>query len=184
MKKFIYGWVVCLVLGQVAIAEPQSFYDFKVKSLSGEKVDLKQYKGKVLLVVNTASQCGYTPQYKGLQAIYQKYQGKGFEVLGFPSNDFGKQEPGSSADIKKFCELKYKVTFPMFEKNSVSSKEKQPLYSWLIANEPEHEKSPSEVKWNFEKFLISKTGKVIARFRSGTTPESDEIKTAIDKELQ
>jgi len=163
---------------------PTSFYEFKVNTLAGVPVDLSTYKGKALLVVNTASKCGYTPQYQGLQTIYQRYQAKGFEILAFPSNDFGAQEPGTAKEIKSFCETKYKVNFPLFEKNPVSGSMKQPLYDWLINHEPGNVRGPSEVGWNFEKFLISKQGKVIARFRSSVTPESPEVVKAIEGALK
>ncbi len=164
----------------LASSGPSSFYGFKVNSISGTPVDLGQYKGKVLLVVNTASKCGYTPQYEGLQTIYQRYHDKGFEILAFPSNDFGSQEPGTAPEIKKFCETRYKVSFPLFEKNSVSGSMKQPLYDWLVHHEPRSQYGTSEVGWNFEKFLVSKDGKVVARFRSSVTPESPEVIKAIE----
>jgi glutathione peroxidase len=167
-----------------AATAPTSFHEFKVNTLAGVPVDLSTYKGKVVLVVNTASKCGYTPQYQGLQTIYQRYQPKGFEVLAFPSNDFGGQEPGTAKEIKSFCETKYKVNFPLFEKNPVSGSMKQPLYDWLIKNEPGNLRGPSEVGWNFEKFLISKDGKVLGRFRSSVTPESPEVVKAIEGALK
>jgi glutathione peroxidase len=167
-----------------AANSPISFHEFKVNTLAGVPVDLSTYKGKVVLVVNTASKCGYTPQYSGLQTIYQRYQPKGFEVLAFPSNDFGGQEPGTAKEIKSFCETKYKVNFPLFEKNPVSGSMKQPLYDWLIKNEPGNLRGPSEVGWNFEKFLISKDGKVLGRFRSSVTPESPEVVKAIEGALK
>lgn len=160
----------------------QSLYEIPVKPLMAEKAEtLSQYKGKVLLIVNTASECGYTPQYKGLQSLYQSFSKDGFAIVAFPSNDFGQQEPGSSKEIKKFCETKYHVTFPLYEKNPVSGKNKQPLYSWLISHDPGEKNS--EVKWNFEKFLISREGKVLARFRSKVEPESDELVTAVKNAL-
>ncbi len=167
-----------------AATGPANFHEFKVNTLAGVPVDLSSYKGKVLLVVNTASKCGYTPQYQGLQTIYQRYQPKGFEILAFPSNDFGGQEPGTAKEIKSFCETKYKVSFPLFEKNPVSGSMKQPLYEWLIKNEPGNIRGPSEVSWNFEKFLIAKDGKVLARFRSSVTPESPEVMKAIEGALK
>jgi glutathione peroxidase len=167
-----------------AVKDPENIYGFKVNTLSGDAITLSKFKGKPLLIVNTASHCGYTPQYQGLQAIYQKYQAQGFEILAFPSNDFGQQEPGSAKEIKSFCETKYKVSFPLFEKNPVSGKLKQPLYDWLINHESGKGKSAGEVEWNFEKFLISKDGKVLARFRSGVEPESAEMKNAIEAALK
>lgn len=163
---------------------PASIYDLPLKTLEGEEQVLSKYKGKVLLVVNTASRCGYTPQYQGLQTVYERYRAKGLEVLGFPSNDFGGQEPGTSTEIRKFCSTKYKVGFPMFEKKPVSGPEKQVLYRWLIANEPGAGGSPKEVGWNFEKFLLGKDGKVLARFKSGVSPESPEVLKAIEGALR
>ena len=157
----------------------KTIYDIPVKSIDGKETNLSTYKGKPLLIVNTASECGYTPQYKGLQAIYDQYKSKGFVVLGFPSNDFGAQEPGSNTEIKNFCERKYNVSFPLFDKNPVSGNQIQPLYSWLTTNAP----TTGAVGWNFEKFLISKDGKVIGRFKSGVKPESDELKKAIEAAL-
>jgi len=157
----------------------QSIYNIPLKSLMGEKSSLAPYEGKVLLVVNTASECGYTKQYKGLEAIYEEFKSQGLVVVGFPSNDFGGQEPGSAEEIKNFCERKFNVTFPMFEKNPVIGKDQQPLYSYLIANSIV--KDP--VKWNFEKFLIGRDGKVLNRFVSKIEPESAEIKSAITAAL-
>lgn len=161
----------------------KSLYDFEVKKLAGKEVQpmkLSAYKGKVMLIVNTASECGYTKQYKGLQAIYAKYQKEGFEVLGFPSNDFGAQEPGSNADIKNFCERNYKVTFPLFEKAPVSGNRSQPLYVYLTKNAP----SDGAIGWNFEKFLVNKEGKIIGRYKSKVEPESDELTNAIESALK
>lgn len=166
-------------------AQAGGFHDFKMSRITGESESLSKYKGKVLLVVNTASKCGYTSQYKGLQALQEKYGARGFQVLGFPSNDFGGQEPGTAKEIKNFCETQYKVTFPLFEKGVVSGSHKQPLYSWLVSNEPGAKKdSVSEVSWNFEKFLISKDGKVLSRFRSSKSPESEDITQAVEAALK
>jgi glutathione peroxidase len=161
-------------------AMPASLHEISVSSINGETVALKKYAGQTLLVVNTASQCGYTPQYKGLQSLQEKYGPRGFTVLGFPSNDFGAQEPGANAEIKKFCELKYRVSFPLFAKNSVKGDAQQPVYRYLQAAAPTHE----NVDWNFEKFLIDRQGHVVARFKSGITPDSPELTRAIETELQ
>ncbi len=186
MKKLLVSLFFVVGFAHAALANSDSIYQFKVNALFGEKVDLSQYKGKVLLIVNTASHCGYTPQYEGLQAIYNEYHAKGVEVLGFPSNDFGRQEPGTPKEIKTFCETKYKVAFPLFEKNPVSGKEKQPLYAWLISHDPalKSKESPTEVKWNFEKFVIGKDGLVKARFLSAVKPESTEVRKALDSALK
>ena len=162
------------------MSSPQNFYSFDAPSIDGSKTPLSQFLGKVALVVNTASECGYTPQYKGLQSIYNDYGKKGFVVLGFPSNDFGAQEPGSNAEIKKFCELKFHTTFPMFSKDVVKGPKKQPIYSYLT------EKSPfqGEIKWNFEKFLIDKKGNVVARFGSDVEPTDKQITSKIEELLR
>lgn len=158
----------------------KNFYELSAPSLDGKPTPLAKYKGKVTMVVNTASQCGFTPQYKDLEALYQKYEKEGLVILGFPSNDFGGQEPGSNAEIKKFCDLKYNVTFPMFSKDVVKGDKKQPVYQYLTSNA-----SPSgEVEWNFEKFLIDRQGKIVGRYRSRVTPLSDELTGAIKKELE
>lgn len=163
---------------------PKSIYDFEVKKINGAKesepVKLSTYKGKVLLVVNTASECGYTKQYQGLQATYQKFGKDGFEILGFPSNDYGAQEPGSNAEIKNFCERKFKVSFPLFEKAPVSGNKIQPLYAYLVENAP----TKGAVGWNFEKFLVGKDGKIIGRYKSSVAPESEELTKAIEAALK
>ncbi len=162
-----------------AFASP-SLLDVPVKTIDGTSTTLKPYLGKVLLVVNTASQCGYTHQYAGLEKLYEKYKAQGFEVLGFPSNDFGGQEPGSNKDIKLFCSGKYHVSFPLFEKNPVSGEKKQPLYAQLIAESNDH----SEIEWNFEKFLLDRQGHVVARFRSKVEPDAQELVNAIEAHLR
>ena len=166
--------------------EPHSatsgLYDLPVRTITGEESSLESYRGKVSLVVNTASNCGFTSQYKGLEELYQKFRDRGFVVLGFPSNDFGGQEPGSNAEIKKFCELKYRTTFPMFEKNPVSGEEKQAVYKYLT------ERSSTEFQgdpgWNFVKILVDKNGQVIGRFSSMTSPTSGKIEQAIEAALK
>jgi glutathione peroxidase len=156
---------------------------FKAKSLEGKDVDLSKYKGKVLLIVNTASNCGFTPHYKGLEALYEKYSKDGLAVLGFPCNQFGQQEKGDSQQIRDFCTTKYNVTFDMFEKIEVNGPQKAPLYKWLES--PEATPSdPGPVGWNFEKFLVGRDGKVIARFRSTERPDSPKFVAAIETALQ
>ena len=151
----------------------------EMKSLEGKEVDLSKYEGKVLLIVNVASKCGATPQYKQLQALHEQYQDKGFAVLGFPCNQFGKQEPGSAADIREFCTEKYNVTFPLFDKVDVNGEEAAPLYTKL----KQYESDPGDVKWNFEKFLISREGEVVGRFRTKTKPDAPQVLEAIEAEL-
>ena len=156
-----------------------SVHDFQVKTIDGKEVSLSQYKGKALVIVNTASRCGYTPQYKGLEALYRAYQAKGLEVLAFPSNDFGGQEPGSNAEIKKFCELRYRTTFPLFAKISVKGPQADPLYRYLTGL-PEH---GGPVTWNFNKFLVTPEGKVVAHLPSGAEPMSEEVKKQVEAVL-
>jgi glutathione peroxidase len=144
---------------------------------------LDQYRGKTLLLVNVASQCGYTPQYEGLQQLYSKYQSQGLVVLGFPANDFGAQEPGSNQEIKTFCTTRYKVTFPMFSKISVVGPDKHPLYK-MLTEQNTNPKFTGEIKWNFSKFLIDKNGSVVARFEPEDKPESDKVVQAIEQALQ
>jgi glutathione peroxidase len=147
-----------------------SVYDFSAKSLAGEDVPLKRFEGKVLLIVNTASACGFTPQYKGLQALQEAHGPRGFSVLGFPCNQFGRQEPGNAAGIKDFCESNYAVSFPMFDKIDVNGGNAHPLYQHL-----RQEKSGllgSSIKWNFTKFLVDRSGKVVGRYAPTATPAS------------
>ncbi len=159
----------------------QSIYDFKVKSIDGKEVSLGEYKGKVLLIVNTASHCGFTSQYKALEEIYEKYKDKGLAVLGFPSNDYGGQEPGTNAEIQTFCSTKFSVKFPMFEKGPVSGKEIQPLFKFLT--ETANPKFDGKIRWNFEKFIIDRNGKLIERFRSVTSPDSGRLVKILEQAL-
>lgn len=152
-------------------------YNFKVKNINGEDVSLEDYKGKVLLIVNTASKCGFTPQYKGLEEMYKKHKDQGLEVLGFPCNQFGKQEPGDEEEIKNFCSLTYDVSFPMFAKVDVNGNDASPLYEHLKAEAPGMLGSKA-VKWNFTKFLVDKEGNVLKRFAPKDTPEK------IEKEIE
>lgn len=155
-----------------------SFYSLKTTTLQGKPIDLAQFKDKVTLVVNVASACGYTPQYKGLQALYTELSGKGFDVLGFPSNEFGSQEPGSAEEIQTFCERNYGVTFPIFSKLVTKPGPGQsPIYAFLTNDQ----KAPD---WNFCKYLVGKDGKVVAFFPSKVTPESKELRDAIEKALR
>ncbi len=154
-------------------------YDFKMKSLAGQDVDLSKYKGKVLLLVNTASKCGYTKQYAGLEQLHEKYGAQGLAVLGFPANDFGAQEPGTNEEIGAFCQKNYGVSFDMFGKIAVKGAEKAPLYRYLTEESP----FKGEIGWNFEKFLVSKDGQIIARYKSAVTPDSAELTRAIEAEL-
>jgi glutathione peroxidase len=154
-----------------------SVYDFTVNDIRGERVDLDRYKGKVLLVVNTASECGFTPQYKGLEALYRKYRDRGLEILGFPCNQFGSQEPGSEEQIAQFCTSKYDVTFPMFAKIDVNGDNAAPLYRHLKHAKP-GVLGTEAIKWNFTKFLVDRDGKVVERYAPTTTP------AAIEKDIE
>src|SRR2546425_598859 len=154
-----------------------SAHEFSLPSIDGAPAPLSAYKGKVALIVNVASQCGYTPQYAGLEKLYEKYKDKGFVVLGFPANNFGAQEPGTNEEIKTFCTRNYQVTFPMYSKISVKGSGKAPLYKFLT------DSAGGEVKWNFTKFLVDGNGKVISRFDSGVEPDSSELTGAVEKAL-
>ena len=154
--------------------------DIVVKDMKGKEIKLSDYNGKVLLIVNVASKCGYTPQYEGLENMYKKYKDLGFEILGFPCNDFGHQEPGTNEEIQQFCKSKYNVTFKLFDKIKVLGDQKCPLYARLTNNSVTEK---SDIGWNFEKFLIDRKGKIIERFKSKVTPESKELTSAIEKEL-
>ena len=157
-------------------------YGFTLNSIDGKPAPLADYKGKVVLLVNVASQCGYTPQYSGLEATYEKYKDQGFVILGFPANNFGAQEPGTNEEIKTFCTRKYSVTFPMYSKISVKGADQAPLYAYLTK-----ETGPGitgEIKWNFTKFLVDRDGKVVQRFEPAVTPDSKEVTAAIEKQLK
>ena len=157
-----------------------SLYDVPLKDIDGKDTSLKAYKGKVLLIVNVASKCGNTPQYGGLEKLNQKYKDQGLAVLGFPCNQFGKQEPGSNIEIKEFCSTKYAVTFPMFDKLEVKGDNQHPLYKELSG---ENSPFPGDVKWNFGKFLVGRDGKIVKRFEPGVKPESPEVVKAIEDAL-
>ncbi len=172
--------LTALFLLQTVVARAGSIYDIKVKDIDGKDVSLSDYKGKVLLIVNVASKCGFTPQYKGLEATYEKYKDKGFVVLGFPCNQFGGQEPGSNEEIKTFCSQKYNVSFPLFDKIEVNGEKRHPLYSALTGKESPF---PGSIGWNFTKFLIGKDGKIVKRFESKVTPDSPEVTQAIEAAL-
>jgi glutathione peroxidase len=168
-----------LVLSLALAGAPMSVHDFSVQTIDGKEVSLSQYKGKALLIVNTASQCGYTPQYKGLEELYQVYKAKGFEVLAFPSNDFGGQEPGTNAEVKSFCELKYKTTFPLFAKVAVKGDGAAPLYKYLQGLK----ENGGEVNWNFNKFLVAPDGRVVAHLSSRAEPMSGEVRKQLEAVL-
>ena len=156
-----------------------SIYDFTLNDIDGKPVSLSQFRGKTVLVVNTASLCGNTPQYADLQTMYERYHARGFEVLAFPANNFGKQEPGTNEEIKGFCLTKYSLTFPLFGKISVKGEDKHPLYRYLTERSP----FPGEVEWNFQKYLVDRNGNVVARYHHRTKPLSDEIVRDVEQAL-
>jgi glutathione peroxidase len=173
--------LVAALCGMVpANMDPATVHDFTMKDIEGKPVKLAKFKGKVLLVVNVASRCGLTPQYDGLQALYAKNKDKGFAVLGFPANEFGNQEPGTNAEIKEFCTLQHKVTFPMFEKIVVKGEKIAPLYQYLVSHS---DRPKDEIEWNFAKFLVGKDGKVIKRFSPKTKPDDPELVKAVEAAL-
>ena len=169
-----------LLMAASAFADDAKIYTIPLKDIDGKDATLKTYAGKPLLIVNVASKCGFTPQYAGLEAVWRKYKDKGLMVLGFPCNDFGAQEPGTTEEIKKFCLANYEVTFPLFDKLHVKGDEQHALYSALTGAESP---VPGPVKWNFGKFLIGRDGKIVARFDSKVTPDSAELTKAIEDAL-
>jgi glutathione peroxidase len=154
--------------------------DFKVKDIDGKDVNLADYKGKVVMIVNVASKCGFTPQYKALESLYTKYKDQGFVIIGFPANNFHRQEPGSNEEIKQFCTDKYNVTFPMMSKISVKGEDQAPLYKYLTQDSGDFK---GDITWNFNKFLVDRNGQIFARFASPTKPDSKEVTDAIEKAL-
>ena len=190
MKKSLVG--VCLmslvcVMSSAALAEKEGkavpgVLNFQMKQLDGKEVSLSKYQGKVVVIVNVASQCGYTPQYKGLQQLHEKYADKGLVVLGVPANEFGKQEPGTSEQIAAFCEKNYGVKFDMLSKVVVKGEGQCALYQHLTS-EKTNPKFPGQVKWNFEKFVVGRNGDIVARFGSGVEPTSEKMTTLIEQEL-
>lgn len=173
MKTILLGGLLA-----VSAFAASSIHEFTMNDIDGKPMPLKNLQGKAVLVVNVASQCGYTPQYSGLEALYRKYKDRGFVIVGVPANNFGGQEPGSNEEIKQFCSRKYSVTFPMLAKVSVKGSDMTPLYQYLTAAKG------GDVRWNFTKFLVGKDGKVLARFESAVTPDAPELAAAIEKALQ
>jgi glutathione peroxidase len=180
MKMFLLALTSALLNNSAEVNTEANIHKFSVKDINLNDVELSEYEGKVLLIVNVASKCGFTNHYEGLQKIYEEYNDQGFEVLGFPCNDFGGQEPGTNEEIKEFCSLNYNVTFPMFDKVKVKGKEKHPLFKMLTENSVT---GNSNIKWNFEKFIIDRNGNLVDRFRSTTKPDSKKIISLIEKEL-
>jgi glutathione peroxidase len=171
-----------LCFATALMAADKSVYDFTLNSIDGQPAPLAAYKGKVVLLVNVASRCGFTPQYTALEAVYEKYKDRGLVIVGIPANNFGSQEPGTNQEIKTFCQTKYSVTFPMMSKVSVKGDDKTPLYQFLT-DKAAHPQTGGEIQWNFTKFLIGPDGHIIARFEPAVTPDSPEITAAIEKAL-
>ena len=181
LSYFLAGVFVLMMVAS-AHAAPKSIYDFTLPLLNGKDAPLASYKGKVVLVVNVASRCGFTPQYTALEATYEKYKDQGFVIIGFPANNFGGQEPGTNEEIAKFCTGKYNVTFPVYGKISVKGDDQAPLYSYLTKDA-----NPSvagDIKWNFTKFLVGRDGRVVKRFEPDVEPDSREVIEAIEAQLK
>lgn len=159
----------------------ESIYQYELNTINGENISLGDFEGDVLLIVNTASECGFTPQYEGLQELYDEYSDQGFKVLGFPANNFGGQEPGSDEEIAQFCQANYGVTFPMFSKISVKGDDQHPLFEYLTKTD--NPDFTGDISWNFEKFLIDRNGNVVRRFKSNVTPMSEELTSAVAQNL-
>jgi len=172
--------LAAMLMTAVSLRAADSLYDLPLKDIDGKDVTLKPYAGKVLLLVNVASHCGFTPQYAALESVYQKYSPQGLVVCGFPCNQFGGQEPGTDAEIKQFCTGKYDVTFPMFDKLEVNGANRHPLYVALAGSTSPF---PGDIRWNFTKFLIDRDGKIVARFDSKVKPDSEEVSKAIEAAL-
>lgn len=165
--------------GRLMAAKTTSLYDFTMSDIDGKPVNLGHYRGKVLLLVNTASLCGNTPQYSDLQKLYEQYNDQGLEILAFPANNFGQQEPGTNEEIKSFCFTKYSLTFPLFSKISVKGSDKHPLYQYLTEQSP----FPGEVEWNFQKYLVDRSGNIVGRFHHRTKPLAPEIVKEVERVL-
>ncbi|MBI3837912.1 MAG: glutathione peroxidase [Planctomycetia bacterium] len=178
----LFSIVLLMFAGIVSAAELKSPLDFTMDSLDGKPTDLSKFKGNVVLIVNVASKCGLTPQYKQLEEVYTKYKDKGLEVLGFPANEFGKQEPGTNQEISTFCTQNYGVDFPMFSKIVVKGEGIAPLYQFLTSKET-NPGMDGPIKWNFEKFLVGRDGKVVKRFAPPSKPDAPEVINAIEAEL-
>lgn len=172
MKKIVLATLLMTIA--ITISAQKSIHDFKVKTLTGEDFDMSSLKGKKVLIVNTASKCGLTPQYKDLEALYKKYKDHGFVVIGFPANNFMNQEPGTNEEIAEFCEINYGVTFPMMDKVSVKGKDQSPIYSWLT-EKSKNGKMDSEVTWNFQKYMIDESGVLVDVVSPREKPNSDKI---------
>jgi len=179
MLKVLSSLLFCAA---AVMAADKSVYDFTLNSIDGQSAPLAAYKGKVVLLVNVANRCGFTPQYSALESTYEKYKDRGFVIVGIPANNFGAQEPGTNQEIKTFCASKYNVTFPMMAKVSVKGEDITPLYQFLT-DKSAHPQTGGEIQWNFTKFLIGPDGRVITRFEPEVTPDSPQVTSAIEKAL-
>jgi glutathione peroxidase len=183
MRKMIAPLVFSLLFCAAALmAGDKSVYDFTLNSIDGQPTPLSSYKGKVVMLVNVASRCGFTPQYTALESTYEKFKDKGFVIVGIPANNFGAQEPGTNAEIKTFCSSKYNVTFPMMAKVSVKGDDKTPLYQYLT-DKSANPSTGGDIQWNFTKFLVGRDGQIVARFEPKVTPDAPEVTAAIEKAL-
>lgn len=181
VRGYLLSGALLIMAGSLLAASP-GVYSFTLNSIDGKPAPLASYKGKVVLIVNVASQCGYTPQYSALEATYEKYKDQGFVILGFPANNFGAQEPGTNEEIKTFCTRKYSVSFPMYSKISVKGDDQSPLYTYLTKDTGPG--MTGDIKWNFTKFLVDRNGNVVQRFESAVKPDSPEVIAAIEKQLK
>src|SRR5579863_1906297 len=179
IAPLVFGLLFC---DAAVIAGGKSIYDFTLNSIDGQPTSLASYKGKVVMLVNVASRCGFTPQYTALESTYEKFKDKGFVIVGIPANNFGAQEPGTNAEIKTFCSTKYSVTFPMFSKVSVKGDDTTPLYKYLTRTA--NPSATGDIKWNFTKFLVDRDGQVVQRFEPPVKPDSPEMAAAVEKLLK
>jgi glutathione peroxidase len=183
MSKLLIPTMLCLFCFVAAlIGADKNVFDYTLSTIDGQPAPLSAYKGKVVMLVNVASRCGFTPQYTALEAIYEKYKDRGFVIVGIPANNFGAQEPGTNQEIKTFCQSKYSVTFPMMSKVSVKGEDKTPLYQYLT-DKTANPKTGGDIQWNFTKFLVGPDGQVIARFEPKVTPDSPEVMAALESAL-
>ena len=182
MRKTFVSLALLFAASFLVAADAKSIYDFTMNSIDGRPVSLKSYKGKVVLLVNVASKCGFTPQYAGLESLYEKYKDRGLVIVGVPANNFAQQEPGTNEEIKTFCSRKYNVSFPMMSKVSVLGEDKTPLYRYLTDKNSDP-KFGGDIKWNFTKFLFDRNGNPVARFEPAVTPDSPEVQAAVESAL-
>ena len=183
MRKIALTFALVLCMAGSLMAAARSVYNFTLKSIDGKPVSLSEYHGKVLLLVNVASKCGFTPQYTALESLYEKYKDRGLVIVGIPANNFGGQEPGTNEEIKKFCSNKYNVSFPMMSKVSVLGDDKTPLYAFLT-DKSVNPQIGGDIKWNFTKFLFDRNGRPVARFEPNVTPDSPQVVSAVEAALK